>query len=64
MGRIKRGGYLIEWWIGDHDPKHVHVYEKGYEIAKIQMPGMIVLSGRMGRRLRKLLEELVQKGLL
>jgi hypothetical protein len=25
MGRIRRGGYVFEWWIGDHEPRHVHV---------------------------------------
>lgn len=25
MGRIRRGGYIITWYIGDHQPRHVHV---------------------------------------
>lgn len=25
MGRIRRGGYIITWFIGDHEPRHVHV---------------------------------------
>jgi hypothetical protein len=25
MGRIRRGGYIFEWWAGDHPPRHVHV---------------------------------------
>jgi hypothetical protein len=25
MGRIRRGGYIFEWWIGDHPPRHIHV---------------------------------------
>ena len=25
MGRIRRGGYIFEWWTGDHPPRHVHV---------------------------------------
>lgn len=62
MGPLKRGGYLIEWWMGDHLPKHVHVYQDGFEVAKIQIPEMIVLSGRWTRKLRKILEELIRKG--
>jgi hypothetical protein len=27
MGRIRRGGYIFEWWIGDHDPRHIHVFD-------------------------------------
>lgn len=64
MGRLKRGGYLIEWWMGDHMPKHVHVYEKGREVAKIQVPELLVLSGSMGKHLRKILEEVLQKELI
>ena len=25
MGKIRRGGYVFEWWIGDHPPRHIHV---------------------------------------
>lgn len=39
MGRIRRGGYLIDWWIGDHTPKHVHVYRDGVLVAKVEIPG-------------------------
>ena len=60
MGRVKRGGYLIEWWIGDHSPKHVHIYENGKEIAKIQIPEMILLSGRMSKKLRKVIDGLLK----
>ena len=62
MGREKREGYIIEWWIGDHSPKHVHVYKKGREVAKIVIPDMRVLSGRMDRKLKKIIEELVEAG--
>lgn len=30
MGRKKAGGFIFEWYIGDHEPFHVHIYE-GYE---------------------------------
>jgi len=59
MGRIKRGNYLIEWWIGDHLPKHVHIYKDGFEVAKIQVPTMRLLSGRLNKQLRKILEALI-----
>ena len=62
MGRIRRGGYLIEWWIGDHYPKHVHIYRDGSLVAKVEIPSLLVLSGRLNRRLRKILEELIQEG--
>ena len=27
MSRIRRGGYIFISWIGDHLPRHVHVYD-------------------------------------
>jgi hypothetical protein len=30
-------------------------------IAKVEVPGLLVLSGTMGRRLRKVLEQLIEE---
>ncbi len=62
MGREKRGGFLIEWWLGDHLPKHVHVYKDGKEIAKIVLPSLKVLNGKMNKKLKKILMELIEEG--
>ena len=62
MGRVRQGGYLIEWWIGDHNPKHVHVYRDGRLVAKVEVPGLLVLTGKMGRRLQRILERLIEEG--
>ena len=59
MGRIKRGGYIFEWWMGDHDPKHVHIYQDRREIAKVRIPDMLVLTGSVNRKLKKILKELI-----
>jgi hypothetical protein len=61
MGRIKRGGYIIEWWIGDHRPKHVHIYRDRKEVAKVQIPEMILLTGKLNKKLLKILKELEKK---
>jgi len=62
VGRAKRGGYIIEWWLGDHSPKHVHIYKNGREIAKVEIPGLLVLTGRINKKLRKILRELIEEG--
>jgi uncharacterized protein DUF4160 len=31
MGKVRRGGYIFEWWIGDHPPRHVHVSDRNGE---------------------------------
>ena len=62
MGREKRGGYIIEWWMGDHSPRHVHVYKNGREVAKVIIPGMRVLRGQMNRKLKQIIKELIKEG--
>lgn len=37
MSRIKRGGFIFETWVGDHKPKHVHVFKDGKYIAKVEL---------------------------
>ena len=32
MGKVRRGGYIFEWWIGDHAPHHVHVSDSNGEL--------------------------------
>lgn len=64
MGRIRRGGYLIEWWIGDHEPKHVHIYKNGKEIAKVRIPEGVVLTGRLNKKLKNILQDLLKEGKL
>ena len=27
MGKVRRSGYILEWFIGDHEPRHIHVYD-------------------------------------
>jgi hypothetical protein len=56
MGEITRRGYRIEWFIGDHGPKHVHVYD-----AKERRG----IEGWMpSRKLIKVIEELKREGRL
>ena len=62
MGREKRGGYIIEWWMADHNPKHVHIYKNNKEIAKVVVPSMRVLSGRINRKLKNIIDELLKEG--
>ena len=47
MGRVRRGGYAIQWWLGDHPPAHVHVYREGCEVAKVRIPDLLVMAGEM-----------------
>lgn len=58
---MRRGGYLIDWWIGDHEPKHVHIYKNGRLVAKVEVPSLVILTGGLNRKLKKILAELVEE---
>ncbi|HSA58666.1 MAG TPA: DUF4160 domain-containing protein [bacterium] len=65
MGRIKRGGYIFEFWVGDHPPRHVHVLKDGKLIAKMELDeALTVMKGKVSRRLRKILRSLVNEGVI
>ena len=64
MGRIRRGGYIFFTAIGDHTPRHVHIYRDGELIAKFDLEGWKLISGNMNRRLLQILKALYQEGKL
>jgi hypothetical protein len=66
MGRIRRHGYTIEWYIGDHAPRHVHVYDaKGCFLGRFALGEMTGMkSWKPSRDLIKLIRELQKEGRL
>lgn len=64
MGKIRRGGYVFTLWKGDHDPRHVHIFRDGKEIAKWNLRDSVLMKGEINKKLLKLIEELVQEGKL
>ena len=49
MGKIRRGGYVLEWFVGDHQPRHVHVYDtKGSTLVGSTLTGL--WAWKTGRR--------------
>lgn len=46
MGRKRINGYILEWFIGDHDPKHIHVFSaKGEFIGRLDVKKMTGIEG-------------------
>ena len=39
MGKVRRGGYVFEWWIGDHPPRHIHVSDSNGKLLYSQQGG-------------------------
>ena len=66
MGKIRRGGFIPEWFIGDHAPRHIHVYDnKRRFIGRLDLDRMSGLQGWMpDRKLIRLIQDLRQEGRL
>lgn len=64
MPRIKRGGYVFQWWKSDHDPAHVHVFKDGREVLKWDLKAWTALDGTPTGRIIALLCQLRDEGLL
>lgn len=63
MGRSRRGGYIFEFWVGDHPPRHVHVLKDRKLIAKVEIDEELTLmEGKINRKVRKILRMLIKKG--
>ena len=66
MGKVRRSGYVLEWFIGDHRPRHVHVYDaKGRQIGRLDVDRLVGVEGWMpDKKLVKLIEDLRREGRL
>lgn len=54
-------------WIGDHrdrGPYHVHVVRDGRTVCKFDLERMIAMEGKVTRRIRSLIDELLEEGKL
>jgi hypothetical protein len=64
VGKLRRGGYIFLSWIGDHSPKHVHVYRDGKLIVKWDLDNKKAMKGKATRTIVELIKELESEGLL
>lgn len=64
MGKLRRGGYVLVTWKGDHPPQHVHVYRNGRLVVKWDLDHKKPMRGQTTRQVRKLIEKLESEGLL
>jgi hypothetical protein len=64
MGKIRRGGYVLVTWKGDHVPQHVHVYRDGRLVVKWDLDNGKPMKGAASRRLLRLIGVLDAEGLL
>jgi hypothetical protein len=66
MGKIRRGGFMFMWWIGDHEPRHVHVFDKnGKLITRVDLETMQPMDiPKIERKVLELIRELKREGRL
>ncbi len=62
MTKIRRGGYIFVTWVGDHAPRHVHVFRNGKLLLKWDLDNQRVMSGKATRRILDLIRELEAEG--
>jgi hypothetical protein len=64
MGRARRGGYIFIWWIGDHPPRHVHVFDNdGKIITRVNLDTMQPMDvGKIDKKIVDLINELREEG--
>jgi len=51
-------------WVGDHSPRHVHVYRDGRLIVKWDLDHGQAMKGRATARIIRLIGELLEEGKL
>ncbi len=64
MGKLRRGGYVFVHWVGDHPPRHVHVYREGVLVVKWDVDRRRAMKGAANAAVRRLLEQLRREGWL
>ena len=66
MGRVRRGGYIIEWFIGDHVPRHVHIYDaRGRFIGRLDTAKLVgIESWKPNRKLVKIIMDLKRERII
>ncbi|MCB0368111.1 MAG: DUF4160 domain-containing protein [Bdellovibrionales bacterium] len=63
MGKIRRGGFIITWHLGDHLPIHVHVYKNQKLVCRWMLYEGKELSGKASKKLIKIIEDLKDEGI-
>jgi len=64
MVKVRRGNYVFLTWIGDHSPRHVHVYKSSRLVVKWDLENWLPMKGKANRKLLLLIEELNREGVL
>ena len=64
MGKIRRDNYVFLTWIGDHSPRHVHVYRDEKLVLKWNIDAWVPMKGRASAKMIQMLADLRKEGAL
>lgn len=64
MSRIRRGNYVFITWLGDHPPRHVHVYKDKRLVLIWNLDAWVPMEGRATSKILRHIEELMAEGRL
>jgi hypothetical protein len=64
MSKIRRGNYIFLAWVGDHGPRHVHVYRDKKLVLKWDLDHGVAMKGKATREIVRLIDELREEGRL
>ena len=66
MEKIRRSGYILEWFVGDHEPRHVYVYDSKHRlIGRLDVDRLVGIEGwTPDRKLIKQVPDLINEGRL
>jgi hypothetical protein len=64
MSKIRRGNHVFLAWVGDHAPRHVHVYKNGKLVVKWDLDNRQAMRGAITKRVLRLIESLEKDDLL
>jgi Domain of unknown function (DUF4160) len=64
VSRIRRGGFVFVTFVGDHAPRHVHVFRDNRLVVKWDLDNGEPMEGTATRRIRALIDELRRDGRL
>jgi hypothetical protein len=62
--KVRRGNYVFLTWIGDHSPRHVHVYRNSKLVVKWDLENWQPMKGKASRKLLQLIAVLNEEGVL
>lgn len=64
MPRVRRGNLIFVSWVGDHGPRHVHVYKDSKLLVKWDLDNDLAMKGEAPPRVADWIRELDEEGLL